>query len=245
MPLNIVFVLVGTTHAGNIGGAARAIKNMGFSTLRLVDTCSPNKKDAITRASGADDILENAQRFDHLADAIGDCQVVVGASARPRFLSVPLRGCREITESVAAINPDSNQTVAFVFGRERSGLTNDELDQCTEQLQIPCNPDFSSLNLSAAVQVVAYECGMALRSTSTSPTNQTTPVASESMQHFFKHLERVMVNTGFLDPANPRLRMRRIQGYFERNRPTDTEMSILRGILTATEDPHPPKEKLS
>ena len=119
MALNLVFVLVGTTHAGNIGAAARAIKTMGFTTLRLVDTCSPKKKDAIVRASGADDVLEEAARFEHLADAVADCHAVVGTSARQRQISVPLRNCRDVATSVVEQhNSDSDQTVAFVFGRE-------------------------------------------------------------------------------------------------------------------------------
>lgn len=246
MALNLVFVLVGTTHAGNIGASARAIKNMGFTTLRLVDTCSPNKKDAIVRASGADDVLENAVRFEHLADAVADCHAVIGTSARQRQISVPLQACRDIATSLGEQhNNATDQTVALVFGRERTGLSNEELDQCSALLQIPINPDFSSLNLGSAVQVVAYECAMALNSISTAPTSELEPATGEAMQHFFTHLERVMINTGFHDPANPRRLMRRIQSYFERNRPTDNEINILRGILAATENPRPPKEKQS
>jgi len=246
MALNLVFVLVGTSHAGNVGAAARAIKTMGFTTLRLVDTCSPRKQDAIVRASGADDVLENAARFEHLADAVADCHAVVGTSARQRYISVPLGSCRDVAmQVIEKHNIESDQTVAIVFGRERTGLSNEELDQCTALLQIPVNPDFSSLNLGSAVQVVAYECAMALNSTQTAEVTEPEHATGEAMQHFFDHLRRVMINNGFLDPDNPKHLMRRIQSYFERNRPTDTEINILRGILTSTEQPHPPKEKQS
>ncbi len=246
---SIVFILVGTTHAGNLGAAARAIRTMGFDTLRLVDTVSPRKDEALARASGAQPVLESAARFDRLAEAIADCQAVYGTSARQRHLSVPLLSCREACE-MAATSITSElaplERVAFVFGRERSGLTNEELDLCTRHLHIPTDPDFSSLNLGAAVQVVAYEAASALAAqgggapATTSGKEEDPPVSSDSMEHLHAHLERVMINTGFLDPARPRHLMRRLKRYFERNRPSENEMAILRGILSATENPRPP-----
>lgn len=253
MEFQLVFVLIGTTHTGNIGAAARAIKNMGFSELRLVDCCSHLTKDAIARASGADGVLKNAQRFDSLDVAVADCNYVYGTSARDRHLSVPVAQCREVAGDIATVAHQSGQplTVAMVFGRERSGLSNEEMDRCTRLLRIPCNPDFSSLNLAAAVQVVAYECALALQNSakvapvpenSVVDTNEESPASSEAMLHFYEHLNRVMVNTGFLDPDNPKQLSRRIKRYFERNRPSHNEINILRGILSATERPHPPKK---
>jgi len=192
MNVEIVFVLVGTTHTGNIGAAARAIKVMGFNKLRLVE--------------GANDILENAVCHDSLDAAVADCVAVIGTSARSRNLSVPMLSCREIADEIAvsAKAADETQTVAMVFGHERSGLSNESLDRCTRLLRIPCNPDFSSLNLGSAVQVVAYELSQALESVPLSPPQRMagkwkpvsentdadavaeTPATSEQMQHFFE-----------------------------------------------------------
>lgn len=252
---SFIFILVGTTHAGNLGAAARAIRTMGFENLRLVDTVSPRKEEALARASGAQPVLESAARFDTLSEAIADCQAVFGTSARQRHLSVPLLSCRDACEMAAAsVNegPAFLDRVAFVFGRERSGLTNEELDLCTRHLHIPTDPGFSSLNLGAAVQVVAYEAAIALAvsgaGTAVAPDvsgDDEGPVDSAAMEHLHAHLERVMINTGFLDPARPRHLMRRLKRYFERNRPTDNEMAILRGILSATESPRPPAKPSS
>ena len=246
MKLNIVFVLIGTTHSGNIGAAARAIKNMGFAELRLVECCSHLTKDALSRASGADAVLHNAKKFSTLDDAVADCHSVIGTSARDRHLAVPVAPCRELASELveSANQATGTMQVAMVFGRERSGLSNEEMDRCTRLLRIPCNPDFSSLNLGAAVQVVAYECAQALQSVPMPQNSEVETAANgESMQHFFDHLERVMVNTGFLNPDNPRQLMRRIRRYFERNRPNESELNILRGILTATEKPQPQQSR--
>jgi len=251
MALQLIFVLVGTTHTGNIGAAARAIKTMGFDQLRLVDACSHRTDDARARASGATDVLDNAETFTTLDEAVADCQIVMGASARQRQLSVPLLTCREAVAEIASHHASaqlgspeqSAHRVALVFGRERSGLSNDELDRCTRLLHIPSNPAFSSLNLGSAVQVVAYECAQQLQAiplTGERKPVADAPVGSDAMQHFFDHLERVMINSGFLDPQNPRHLMRRVRRYFERNRPSETELNILRGVLAATENPRPP-----
>lgn len=248
---SVVFILVGTTHAGNLGAAARAIRTMGFDALRLVDTVSPRREEALARASGAQPVLESAGRFDTLAEAIADCRAVYGTSARQRHLSVPLLSCRDACEhAVAQISGEQAPVdrLAFVFGRERSGLTNEELDLCTRHLHIPTDPTFSSLNLGAAVQVVAYEMATAMATVKTAAVVSTpsaddidVPADSAALEHLHTHLERVMINTGFLDPARPRHLMRRLKRYFERNRPTDNELAILRGILSATESPRPPE----
>lgn len=245
MNLRLVFVLVGTTHSGNIGAAARAMKNMGFIELRLVDCCPHLTKDALSRSSGADAVLKDAKRYDTLDEAVADCQTVIGTSARDRHLAVPVMACRDVAEELAAQaqQASAGNCTAMVFGRERSGLSNEEMDRCTRLLRIPVNPEFSSLNLGAAVQVVAYECAQALQSVSLNTSTEEDSMASgEAMGHFYDHLERVMTATGFYDPEKPRHLMRRIRRYFERNRPSDNELNILRGILSSTERPFPPKK---
>lgn len=237
----VIFVLVGTTHTGNIGAAARAMKTMGFHHLRLVGCCPHRTAEALSRASGANDVIEQATCFDNLEGAIADCHHVFGTSARLRHLSVPLVECDAAAVDIRHALSATNSKVAVVFGRERSGLSNDELDRCTRLLHIPVNPQFSSLNLGSAVQVVAYEIAKALRqnvkNASARAADRTTPSDSASMMLFFEHLERALLATGFLDPDNPRLLMRRLREYFERNRPDETEMSLLRGMLSASEKP--------
>lgn len=268
MNVEIVFVMVGTTHTGNLGAAARAMKTMGFTKLRLVDTCTHLSSEALARSSGANDVLNNAQTYGSLEAAIADCHIVVGTSARARQLAVPLLPCREIADELGKVAGTSQelQHVAMVFGQERSGLSNESLDLCTRLLRIPCNPDFSSLNLGSAVQVVSYELSQALASVpqgapipmpgkwkaveeDQADSDQVAtidpdelPATSEMMEHFFDHLDRVMINTGFLNPDNPRLLRRRVRRYFESNRPSGNELSIFRGILTATENPRQRKK---
>lgn len=265
MKLSIMFVMVGTTHTGNLGASARAMKTMGFDHMRLVDTCAHLSAEALARSSGANDVLKNAEIFATLEQALSDCRIVIGTSARARQLAVPLKSCREIAEELASINLQVQQSessdsyrVAMVFGQERSGLSNESLDLCTRLLRIPCNTEFSSLNLGSAVQVVAYELSQALHSVpqgapapmpgkwrgTESVTSMATslhpddlPANSEAMEHFFQHLDRIMIKTGFLNPDNPRLLRRRIRRYFESNRPTVSELSLFRGILSATEQP--------
>ena len=263
MKVEIVFVMVGTTHTGNLGAAARAMKTMGFTQMRLVDTCAHLSDEALARSSGANDVLQKSQLHDTLQSAIADCRVVVGTSARARQLAVPLLSCRGIADELAAQASGvlAGQKVAIVFGHERSGLSNESLDLCTRLLRIPCNPEFSSLNLGSAVQVVAYELSQALMSVPLgAPVPQPgkwrgstdiddaegvtvdpdeLPATSDAMEHFFEHLERIMIQTGFLNPEHPRLLRRRIRRYFERNRPTVNEMAILRGILSSVEKPRP------
>jgi len=271
--VKLSFVLVGTTHAGNIGAAARAIKTMGFTDLRLVDTCKHRTAEALARASGANDVLESAPRFASLDEALADVHISYGTTARDRHLAVPIVTAREAAEQMmlserraAAQTADgatdlaanaADYQFAVVFGRERSGLTNDELDRCNRLLRIPCNPEFSSLNLGSAVQVIAYEAAQAQASAKTpglchevadhmpkmatvgaTVSSADAAVATgEAMQNLFAHLERIMLHTGFLDPENPRHLMRRVRQYFERTRPTDVEMNILRGFLTSIEKP--------
>ena len=233
----IRIVLIGTSHPGNIGGTARAMHNMGLSDLALVaPRCEPLTADTVSRASGADHIVHGARTVETLEQAVADCTLVVGASARSRTLPWPMITPRllgdRLPEELAA--PDAR--VALVFGREDSGLTNAELQRCHAHVHIPTNPDFSSLNLAAAVQVLAYECRQAWLEPSAMEAPPGQPLAShEELEHYFEHLERALIAIGFHDPATPRQLMARLRRFTLRARPERMELNILRGILTATE----------
>ena len=230
--MSIRIVLVGTTHPGNIGAVARAMKNMGITDLALVNPRYFPHEDATTRASGATDVLDNAKVFPTLADALTECVYVAGASARSRTINWPSMGPRDCAERLLL---EARQgKVAAVFGPEKSGLHNDDLDLCHTLLTIPTDPGFSSLNLAMAVQVLTYE----LRVASTldagpSFESEEAPASGEEMEHFYTHLERVLHDIRFLDPDNPRFLMRRMRRLFLRARPDKNEINILRGILTA------------
>lgn len=241
-------VLVDTSHAGNIGAAARAMKNMGLRRLYLVNPKLFPHADATARASGADDVLAQATVCASLDEALAGCALVVGASARLRNLHVPLLDPRQCAEQVLGeVNNGSGIECALVFGREHSGLTNDELGRCHHLVHIPSDPAYSSLNLAAAVQVVSYELRMASIAASVAITSrrrqegdvssdEEEPLApAEDMARFYQHLEQTLVEVGFLDPENPRIMMQRLRRLFNRLRPNITEMNILRGILTAAQ----------
>lgn len=226
-------VLINTSHPGNIGAAARAMKNMGLDQLYLVDPKVFPSAEATARASGADDLLASAVCVDKLETAIGNASLVIGASARSRTLPLPTldpRQCAELVEQQA-----ESTCTAILFGRERTGLTNDELDRCHYLVQIPTNPDYPSLNVAAAVQVVAYE----LRMAANLPANQTPRrhrlATAEEMELFYSHLEDTLTAIDFLDPDNPRQLMRRLRRLFGRVQPDENEINILRGILTAVQ----------
>jgi tRNA (cytidine32/uridine32-2'-O)-methyltransferase len=240
-------VLVDTSHAGNIGAAARAMKNMGLRRLYLVNPKLFPHADATARASGADDLLAQAIVCTDLDEALAGCALVVGASARLRNLTVPLLDPRQCaTQVLEEWAGSGNHEVAILFGREHSGLTNDELGRCHHLVHIPTDPDYSSLNLAAAVQVVSYElrmaCGGQSLVTGQAAAQVEKPLQTdealapaEDMARFYAHLEQTLVEIGFLDPGNPRIMMRRLRRLFNRARPNVVEMNILRGILTASQ----------
>ena len=232
--MSIRIVLVGTTHPGNIGACARAMKNMGISDLALVDPRHFPHDDATARASGAQDILDNAQVVSTLKEAISDCVYVAGASARARAISWPMLEPRECAAKL--VEESASGTVAAVFGPEKSGLSNEDLDHCDVLLTIPTDPGFSSLNLAMAVQVISYELRLAGRDDDTPEFEPDAPLAtSEELEYFYEHLERVLTDIRFLDPDNPRTLMRRLRRLFIRARPDKNEVGILRGILTAVD----------
>jgi TrmH family RNA methyltransferase len=224
-------VLVNTSHPGNIGAAARAMKNMGLEDLSLVAPLSFPSAEATARASGADDVLARARCVDTLEEAIADATLVIGASARSRTLTMPALDPRECAELVAQ-QPRAGRT-AIVFGRERTGLTNDELDRCHYLMRIPTNPEYPSLNVAAAVQVIAYELRMTLAPATAGAASRYRFATAEDMERFYRHLEETLIAIDFLDADNPRQLMRRLRRLFGRARPNENEINILRGILTA------------
>ena len=234
---NIRIVLVHTSHPGNIGAVARAMKNMGITKLSLVAPKQYPDEQANWRAVSAVDVLESAIVTETLEEAIAACQFVVGTSARGRSIPWPLLDPRQCAERIAPATDHGE--VAVVFGREDRGLTNDELQLCNLHLNIPTSEAYSSLNLSMAVQVVCYELRM-LKISPSLPRNDSeqwdTPFSnSENMEHFYKHLEETLVDIDFLDPAAPRQLMPRMRRMYSRVRLDQMELSILRGILTQTQ----------
>jgi TrmH family RNA methyltransferase len=232
--MTVRIVLVGTTHPGNIGAAARAMKNMGLSDLALVNPRHFPHDDATARASGATDVLEAAKVVTSLSEALTDCVYVAGASARSRSINWPSMGPRDCAERMMLESKEGK--VAAVFGSEKSGLNNDDLDLCHTLLTIPTDPGFSSLNLGMAVQVLTYELRVASRVDGGPGFESESPPANgEEMEHFYTHLERVMTDIEFFDPDNPRHLMRRLRRLFIRARPDKNEVNILRGFLTAVD----------
>lgn len=229
--MSIKIVLVGTTHPGNIGAVARAMKNMGLSELALVEPRYFPHAEATARASGADDVLEQAVVHQTLADALADCVYVAGASARSRSLQWPTMHPREC--AVRLLQESERGKVAAVFGPEKSGLSNEDLDHCDVLLNIPTNPDFSSLNLAMAVQVLTYEIRATLAEPVPEYEGEAEAATGDELEHFYTHLEHVLRDVNFLDPDNPRHLMRRMRRLFIRARPDKNELNILRGILTA------------
>jgi len=230
---NIRIVLVETTHPGNIGATARAMKNMGLARLFLVKPQHYPSADATARAAGADDLLAGAVLCDSLDEALVGCGVVFGASARERKIAWPQLDPRQAAGR--ALGAAAAGEVAFVFGREHAGLCNEELDRCNFLVTIPTNPEFASLNVAMAVQVISYELRMASQaSPPMSELNE--PLASaEARERFYQHLEQVLMDLEFLDHNNPKHLMRRLRRLFNRVDLDCNEVNILRGILTAVE----------
>src|SRR3990167_993740 len=236
MLLRIRIVLVETSHPGNIGAAARAMKTMGLSQLVLVSPQKFPNEEATFRAAGADDLLARAIVVNNLADALAGCDWVIGASIRQRKLSRPILDPKQCAQK---IRDDITGNVAIVFGRESSGLTNEELSLCHDQIAIPTNPDFSSLNVASALQVIVYELRMAMLSdvSTIKIINQAQdPLANaDEVAGFYTHLRDTLLYVHFLDAKQPKRLMERLQLLFNRTHLTVTELNILRGILKAIE----------
>ncbi|MDZ7683891.1 MAG: tRNA (cytosine(32)/uridine(32)-2'-O)-methyltransferase TrmJ [Gammaproteobacteria bacterium] len=231
---SVRIVLVETSHPGNIGAAARAMKNMGLSRLILVSPLDFPNEQAVWRAASASDVVESAFVVDTVAEAIADCQLVIGTSARDRRIPWPLLEPRECGEKVTS-EAGAGAEVAILFGREARGLKNEELQQCHYHVNIPTAEAYSSLNLAMAVQVIAYEILLAGRSGKPEPTWDMDYASAEAVEHLFNHLERTLVEVGFHDPQNPRQLMTRLRRLLNRVRLDTMEVNILRGFLTAIE----------
>ena len=245
----IRFVLVEPSHPGNIGAVARAIKTMGFTKLVLVKPRLFPHDDALARAAGASDILENAQIVGDLDEAIADCQLVIGTSVRDRRVSWPIKSPKEMSIALKNYADDNIACeIAIVFGRERTGLENSELDKTHWQIRIPANADYSSLNLASATQIIAYELRCALhRATSfeVKSMNEGTETVLTGVQArqrvatqaelngYFLHLEETLHQLEFVRGNSATKLMRKIIRLYNRAQVNVEELHILRGILTA------------
>lgn len=228
---NIRIVLVNTSHTGNIGSTARAMKTMGLSNLYLVDPVSPPDGQASALAAGAGDVLANAKTVSSLQEAVQDCGLVVGTSARSRTHSWPMLEPRSC--GLKLVSEVQNYPVALVFGRENNGLTNEELQQCHFHVCIPANPEYSSLNLAAAVQTLCYEVRMAHLDASHIDSPEAEYPLNEDLERFYVHLETTLQRTGFIVANHPGVVMTKLRRLFNRARPESQELNILRGILSS------------
>ncbi|MDO6446277.1 tRNA (cytosine(32)/uridine(32)-2'-O)-methyltransferase TrmJ [Colwellia sp. 1_MG-2023] len=243
---SVRIVLVNTSDCRNIGSAARAMKTMGLSQLVLVDPIEMPNGQAQALAAGATDVLANAKVVSTLEEAITDCGLVVGTSARSRTLPWPMLDPRECGEKLIA--EVSDYPVALVFGRESSGLTNEELQLCHFHVQIPANPEYSSLNLAMAVQTLSYEVRMAFlahekaqeqkqfdKQTSEKNDNDEQYPVVEETERMFEHFEQALKATGFIVPSHPGLVMTKLRRFINRARPDSKEVKMWRGMLSSVE----------
>lgn len=232
------FVLVGTTHPGNIGASARALKTMGCADWFLVNPCafSAESGPAKAMAAGAEDWLQQARVVDSLEEALRDCVWVVGASVRIREVPWPMHSPREVGQRAMSLI-QTQGPVAIVLGRERYGLLNEELALCQGQLMIPANPSYGSLNIASALQIIAYECRVAyLEQKPIPPAESTEPLASnEELERLFGHWDDVLTQIEFFNPHQKEGLMLRLRRLFQRMHLERREYNIIRGILTQVE----------
>lgn len=231
-------VLVGTQHPGNIGSAARAMKTMGLTRLVLVAPQRFPHPEAVALAAGAADLLDRAEVHERLEDALADCSLVVATTARRRTVPIPEFSPREAAARLVA--EQASGQVALVFGRERTGLENEELQLCHASVSIPANPDYSSLNLAAAVQVLAYELRVAaLERAPAGPMPvalaDELPASHEQLEAFFAHLAELLREIDFHKGKTPDIVLQRLRRLFQRARPDPRELRILRGIFSDTQ----------
>ncbi|UCQ18427.1 tRNA (cytosine(32)/uridine(32)-2'-O)-methyltransferase TrmJ [Edwardsiella tarda] len=236
---NIRIVLVETSHTGNMGSTARAMKTMGLTNLYLVNPLVRPDSQAIALAAGASDVIGNAIIVDSFDEAIAGCSLVVGTSARSRSLPWPMLEPRECGQRAA--QESEHAPVAIVFGRERVGLTNDELQKCHYHVQIPANPEYTSLNLAMAVQILSYEIRVAhldRQAAKYPPVGEEAYPLVDDLERFYSHLEQTLHHTGFIREKNPGQVMNRLRRLFTRARPEAQELNILRGILASIDKYH-------
>ena len=236
------FILINTSHAGNVGACARAMKVMGFDDLVLVAPRWANvlrREETIQRASGALDVLEHARIVETLDEALDGMTHLCATAMTPRDFGPPTVAPRPHFESLVKASPDrvAHSGVAFLFGSERFGMTNEDVYRCHVALSIPTNPVFGSLNLGAAIQVIAYEWRMALGGF---PVQAATaePVLADARQvaGMLAHLERSLIAVGFLNPDSPKKLMPRLNQLFNRAAVTQEEIHVLRGVAKAMLD---------
>ncbi|MHB8742616.1 MAG: RNA methyltransferase [Sulfuricaulis sp.] len=234
---NIRIVLVRPTHPGNVGATARAMKNMSLRSLYLVAPENFPSAQATDRAVGADDLLQGAVLTASLDEALKDCHLVIGTSARSRRIEWPALDPAACAQRL--VDGAQHGPVALLFGQERTGLLNAELDRCHFVVTIPADKDYSSLNLACAVQILAYEIYRAAHVDTPASAVETredvAPVSNEDLQRLYQHLAEVLQQIGFLDPHHPRRLMRRLVRLFNRAGLDQNELNILRGILTAVQ----------
>jgi tRNA (cytidine32/uridine32-2'-O)-methyltransferase len=230
---NIRIIMVNTFHPGNIGAAARALKNMGLSQLWLVDPIEYPHAEAQSRAAGAKDLLDNAVVVKTVEEAIADCQLVIGTSARQRSFDQPLMDA----EAAAAMMVDEARSgqIAVLFGRETMGLTNEEMLLCNRHLYIDANEEYPVLNIAQAIQLVTYELRRAAGGVKAVAEPAPYPRQYE-ISLFYEHLEKVLRRTGFIIPQHEGRVMDKLRRYFNRTRPEKAELGMLRGILTSVEE---------
>ncbi|MFY0665549.1 MAG: tRNA (cytosine(32)/uridine(32)-2'-O)-methyltransferase TrmJ [Natronospirillum sp.] len=234
-------VMMETSLSANIGSAARAMKTMGMSNLVVVNPQeNPMSEQAVARASGAQDILERLVQVPTLEDALQGCELVIGTSARDRALPWPMLTPREIPQQVASVGAEGD--IAIVFGRERSGLTNEELARCHYHVHIPANPDYSSLNIASAMQIIAYEVRLAVlqgeeagAAVSADAVEPQLRARAEDLEGFFQHLQAMLVDIEFADPNNLKQLMIKLRRFYMRAQPEPVELNILRGIVSQTQ----------
>ena len=254
---SVRFVLVEPSHPGNIGAVARAIKTMGFSRLVLVNPKQFPDTEATARAAGADDVLENCQVVTSLEAAISDCEYVLGTSVRDRQISWPIatpkQSAEKLSRRILEHNDKQQIEIAILFGRERTGLENHELDHAQWQIRIPANDEYNSLNLASATQIIAYEmhCAFSIGSIDISDvdikasqdTSELTGVQERQrlathteMQGFYEHLEQTLLQLDFIKTNPPTKLLRKIIRLYNRSHVSFEELQILRGMLTATQN---------
>lgn len=233
MQIPVRIVLVQTSHPGNIGAAARAMKTMGLSDLALVAPRTFPSDEAVARASGADDVLRNASIYGNLGDAIADCAYVVGASARLRSVPCPVTDPR--TCAALVWQRLEHGRAAIVMGPEQSGLTNEDLALCQHLVHIPTTKEYGSLNVAMALQVLCYELRMSGlgRRTQVEEKREAPLATAAELEGFHDHLERVLEDAGFFDPNHPKRLKLKLRRLFHRAELDQNEINILRGALSA------------
>ncbi len=243
---SIRIVLSHPSHPGNIGAAARAMKTMGLERLYLVNPTDFPSVEATARASGADTVLQHAVVTQTLDEAIADCQYVLGTSARLRTVSLPQLDARQAASEIVDQRP--TQQAAVLFGRERFGLTNEEINRCHGLVYIPTNPEYGSLNLGMAVQIISYEMRLAKLAAGNHQVPEMPsepPARQELVEGLIDHLRRTLLAIGFLDPKQSTTMLARLRRLLQRAEPAETEVNILRGILSKMDRHANTSEKVS